>query len=162
MYLLYVYLYVSRVRASITVCLWRQYKVVHVRVRVLPPPPTIQDLLKPLDCLHHPLLQTHTHIHTPFFHSSHYVCALLRALIWLAAICFVKQWSIWLTGGAEHIHFHGHMRGFSDKNTHRIHAHFKSSFSSRLLQPRLFPLSVQWSDEQISLQKCAIIHGCLT
>ena len=75
-----------------------------VCVCVFPPPPTIQDLLKPLDSLRNPLLQTHTHTHTHtlFLHSSPHVCSLLRALIWLAVICFVKQWSIWLTGGALH------------------------------------------------------------
>ena len=49
-----------------------------------------------------PDTHTHTHTHTLFLHSSPHVCSLLRALIWLAVICFVKQWSIWLTGGALH------------------------------------------------------------
>ena len=75
-----------------------------------------------------PDTHTHTHTHTLFLHSSPHVCSLLRALIWLAVICFVKQWSIWLTGGALHsAHTLLWTHGGSETNTHkdmyRIHAH---------------------------------------
>lgn len=98
--------------------------------------------------------------HTALLYSSAVGCTLLRALIWLAAICFVKQWSIWLTGGAVP-RTHTLSVGGLDKihtRTHTGYSRWAFSSSLRLLQPHLCLWSGYWGNECIFWKT----HKCFT
>lgn len=84
---------------------------------------------------------------------------LLRALIWLAAICFVKQWSICLTGGAVHSTQVSDECGGGGFLKHRQNTQTGSMSAFGIIQlPQscLVLLTVHWSNG-LFLRRCLLL-----